>query len=136
MDAWGPDLFKSAYAMLPSSTQVDALNQGLIRIYEDEWICETLNIDILAQVHDSILLQVPWKTALSEDFKEVMDRLDDYVSPEITYSGRRFKIATDFKLGMNWGSYNAELNPKGMMELKSPDALPELLGALGGSRVS
>jgi len=132
MDQWGSDLFKSAYAMLPSSTQVDALNQGLIRIYEDEWICETLNIDILAQVHDSILLQVPWKTVLSEDFKEVMDRVDDYVSPEIAYSGRKFKIATDFKVGLNWGSWSKELNPNGMMELKSPDELPKLLGDLSG----
>lgn len=135
LDAYGPDMFKSAYAMLPSSTQVDALNRGMVKTYHDDFITakDQCNIDLLAQVHDSLLLQVPLDVVNSPRFKEVQDRVYNYCSPDITYSGRTFKVATDSKIGMNWGGFHKDMNPKGMRDMKSLDDLPKLLGELSVS---
>jgi len=130
MDAWGNDLWKSAYSMLPSSTVVDSLNIGMKGIYDDPHLChiEGVNIDILAQVHDSILLQLPIEVALdSKRFLAVQERVYDYVSPELEYNNRKFKIATDSKFGLNWSGYHPERNPAGMREIKDLTTLPKLV---------
>ena len=131
MDAWGPDLWKAAYSMLPQSTVVDSLNQGMVKIYNDEWLCQRLNMDLLAQVHDSILLQIPTWAIVDVAFPNVQQQVFEYVSPELCYNNRTFKIATDMKLGLNWGGYHPEMNPLGMREVKSLDALPLVLKELG-----
>ena len=127
MDSWGPDLWKAAYSMLPQSTVVDSLNMGMCKVYDDRWLTETMNVDLLAQVHDSILMQVP--LANMHNMLEMMDRVYDYVSPEMKYNNRSFKIATDSKLGLNWGGYHKEHNPTGMREMTSEN-LTALLGDL------
>ncbi len=132
MDAWGPDLFKSAYSMLPSSTNVDALNQGMVKTYNDDAICGSTghNIDLLAQVHDSLLFQIPIPVLASPEFAKLQEIMYNYLSPSIEYNGRSFKIATDMKVGRNWGGYHKELNPLGMQEVKSLDQLPAILSGL------
>lgn len=140
MDAWGPDLWKAAFAMLPQSSVVDSLNQGMIRTYHDEELCSPTgyNIDLLAQTHDSILLQVPISIFQQKfpwpAFEFIHNKVYDYVSPNLCYNGRTFKIATDSKIGLNWGGFHPEQNPLGMRELKSLDGLPQLLGGLGVTR--
>jgi len=140
MDQWGPDLWKSAYSMLPQSSVVDSLNQGMVKIYNSANLCGTdgWNIDVLAQVHDSILLQVPISlisTGLvnqhgSTNFSDIQATVHDLVSPNLHYNGRTFKIATDDKIGKNWGGYNNTSNPQGMRELKNLSELPQILEAL------
>ena len=128
MGEWGNDLWKSAYAMNPQSTVVDSLNQGMVKIYHDKEITKHWNVDILAQVHDSILLQVP--IALAEnglEFEAFRHKVYDYVSPECTYNDRSFKIATDMKVGQNWGAYHKVTNPTGMREYKDYSTLSTLL---------
>lgn len=131
LDQWGNDLFKAAYSALPQSTQVDGLNIGLCSIYEDPFICDRgySNGDLLAQVHDSILLQFP-AAILRERryFSEVMASVYDLVSPEMEYHGRKFKISTDMKVGLNWGAHHKESNPGGMIEvdLESPAFLDQV----------
>lgn len=136
LDAYGPDMFKAAYSCLPQSTVVDSLNQGMVKIYNDDDICSKrgANIDLLAQVHDSILFQVPLEVVRSSRFPEILGRVYRAVSPDITYSGRTFKIATDSKIGLNWGGYNKTMNPMGMrgMDLAEGD-LSRILGELGVS---
>lgn len=136
MDSWGPDLWKAAYSMLPQSSVVDCLNHGMIRVYEDDELCgsDNLNIDLLAQVHDSILLQVPAQIINNQRFSEVRELVHRYVSPDLTYNGRTFKIATDDKIGLNWGGYNKTSNPQGMRELKDMNQLPKVLEELGEPR--
>ncbi len=138
MDSWGPDLWKAAYSMLPQSTVVDSLNQGMIKIYNDPWLCVKEgapyvngNIDILAQVHDSILLQVPVELICDEeDFEAARIQMYQYISPALTYNGRTFKIATDMKVGLNWSGYHKESNPTGMREVKNEVALRQTLESL------
>lgn len=134
MDAWGHDLWKAAYSMLPQSTVVDSLNKGMISIYHDEWITRTLNVDVLAQVHDSVLMQVPVNVLASPEFAKLRDLAYNYVSPGITYNSKTFKIATDMKLGLNWGSFHRESNPCGMRDVKDLNELPKLLESLGVQR--
>lgn len=134
MDQWGSDLWKSAYSMLPQSTVVDSLNKGMTAIYHDDSLCSTrgANIDLLAQVHDSILLQVPMNTMI--DLTWLQAKVYDYVSPEIEYNNRRFKIATDQKIGLNWGGIS-KTNPGGMREVKILTEAINLWETLSGSRI-
>jgi DNA polymerase I-like protein with 3'-5' exonuclease and polymerase domains len=113
LDAWGHDLFKASYAFLPQSTVVDGLNIGMQSIYNDS-SSHMQNIELLSQVHDSILFQIPI-TDLPK-LQQIIKDCDAHTSCDMTYFGRTFKIKTDFKIGMNWGSYHPERNPRGMRE--------------------
>lgn len=131
MDQWGPDLWKAAYSMLPQSSVVDSLNQGMVKIYDDEELTgiQEANIDILAQVHDSILLQIPIKFAEDEArMSAIQQRVYKYISPQLEYNTRKFTIATDSKIGMNWGGAGKN-NPNGMREVHN---ITEALGGLLG----
>ena len=129
MDSWGPDLWKAAYSMLPQSSVVDSLNLGLVKVYNDSWITEELNVDILAQVHDSILMQVPIEVFADGKFPALMERVYDYCSPQLEYNNRKFKIATDSKIGLNWGGAS-KTNPLGMREI-TVENFSDAIGELG-----
>lgn len=121
LDSWGDTLFKAAYSAIPQSTVVDSLNQGMRQIYFDEKITSTkhANIDLLGQVHDSILFQFPISLLKFPDsVRKLIEKIYAYLSPELEYFGRKFRIATDAKVGFNWSGYHKEFNPRGMMELK------------------
>lgn len=138
--AWNDQLWKSAYSMLPQSTVVDSLNQGMVAIYNDDSLCSSrgMNIDILAQVHDSILVQVPIEALKNEALFNMMKRkVYDYISPDITYNSRTFKIATDMKIGLgNWGGGHKTRNPFGMYEVHEHKDFLELLKNKENSVVS
>jgi hypothetical protein len=100
LEAWGDELFKQAVAFLPQSTNVDAVNGGMIATYNDEWLMSFM--DLLAQTHDSITLQSDVR-----DWKKVARgcvKIAEYMSPEMEYGGRKFKLATELKMGLSWGS--------------------------------
>lgn len=120
LDALTNDLFKSAYAFQPQSTVVDGLNIGMQAIYNDQ-SREFQNVELLTQVHDSILIQIPIADLIY--LHDILPKLDAHVSPDMTYFGRTFKIATDFKIGLNWGSYHPERNPKGMREFTTGETV-------------
>jgi DNA polymerase I-like protein with 3'-5' exonuclease and polymerase domains len=127
---WADDTWKSAYSMLPQSTIVDSLNIGMLKIYQDAALCGTAgcNADILAQVHDSVLMQFPIESLREKKyFDSVLTLIKDYTSPDITYNSRTFKIASDFKFGVNWGGYDADKNPGGMQEFEDYDSFVKAL---------
>lgn len=130
MGEWGNDLWKSSYSMVPQSTVVDSLNQGMVKIYSDNSITskEEMNVDILAQVHDSILMQVPIAIARNKAlFESFVERVYNYTSPTLSYNGNDFTIATDAKIGFNWGGKHKVNNAEGMRDYKSYADLEELL---------
>lgn len=134
MGEWGHDLWKSAYSMLPQSTVVDSLNQGMIKIYHDAQITRVYNVDILAQVHDSILMQVPIQVVSdSRSFNNLLQKVFAYVSPTCEYSGRKFQIATDAKIGSNWGAFHKDSNPTGMREYKDYNTMSSLLSGINNN---
>ena len=87
-------------------------------------------MDLLAQVHDSILLQIPTWAIVDVAFPNAQQQVFEYVSPGLCYNNRSFKIATDMKLGLNWGGFHPEMNPLGMREVKSLEELPATLKEL------
>lgn len=138
LDQWGDDLFKAAYSAVPQSTNVDGLNKGMCAIYEDEEICASsaVNADLMAQVHDSVLLQFPIRVLEKGDlFYRVMQKVYDHVSPEMQYHGRTFNLKTDMKVGLNWGARHAKTNPFGMMDANlgsdPEEFVKSVRGALG-----
>lgn len=132
MGEWGTDLWKSSYSMIPQSTVVDSLNSGMVKVYNDPLLAREYNIDILAQVHDSILVQVPIEVMQDETkYDELMRRVNDYTSPTLTYNGNDFRIATDAKIGFNWGGKNKVHNVEGMRDCKSYDDVRALLQLRG-----
>ena len=133
MDTWGLDLWKAAYSALPQSTVVDSLNQGMVKLYADDYLVRDCQIDVLAQVHDSVLTQVPISLAMSPEFDAVQQRVYNYLSPDIRYNSRTFKIATDSKMGLNWGGQHEALNPFGMREIKSAEARLKMLEEFSGA---
>ena len=126
MEAYNDQLFKSAYSMIPQSTVVDSLNLGMVEIYADELLTRMLNIDILAQVHDSILMQIPVSELNEEIYNRLTARINKLTSPEMEYGGRKFKIETDWKWGWNWGE-QGKMNASGMRELHSWHDLQTML---------
>ena len=124
--------------MLPQSSVVDSLNMGMVELYEDKWFSapEGYNADILAQVHDSILIQVPIsKISTRESFDAFRERIRTATSPTLEYNNRQFKIASDYKFGLNWGEYNKlipDKNPNGMRDLKisTPSQKRSMIGEL------
>lgn len=131
LGAWNDELWKSAYSALPQSTVVDGVNFGMQSIYDSD-LCQKIhfNADVLAQVHDSILIQVPIKNLLSrERFEYFREKIRDLTSHEMSYNGRTFKIASDFKFGLNWGGYDSDKNPGGMQEFEEYE---DFMKALGG----
>lgn len=119
LDAWGDTMFKSAYSAIPQSSVGDCTNIGMRDIYDSDLTSLTggTNLDILAQVHDSVLMQVPLSILSDDHFISVVKRCYGFMESEMEYNGRRFKIPTDSKVGMNWAGFHATGNPEGMQEV-------------------
>ncbi len=93
-------MFKAAYAFLPQSTVADLVNRAIIDTYEDDsYIFQWL--EMLGQVHDSILEQYPL-TAGTAEMARMLQIQKEYLNPEMEYDGMTFRIATDLKMGYNW----------------------------------
>jgi uracil-DNA glycosylase family 4 len=96
---WGHDLFNQAYDFVAQSTVADLINHGLIKIYYDRDPCMR-PLELLAQVHDSILFQFPVKDF--ELMAKAILRCVEHLDPEMEYHGRKFRIGTEMKVGLNW----------------------------------
>ncbi len=100
LEAWGDELFDSAYAFVPQSTIFDTNRICMVRAWADE-SKEFEPLEQIAQVHDSCLYQYPaggWN-ALSCVLHRVATV---YMNPEMRYGGRSFHIDTTIKIGLNW----------------------------------
>lgn len=100
-EAWGPDLFRAAYAQLPQSTVFDITRIGMEKTYNDTSKLMR-EVDILSQIHDSVLTQYPSEDHLSLAQICVTIGLD-YLNPLLVYNSREFRIETEVKIGWNWG---------------------------------
>jgi DNA polymerase I len=87
-DLWSEDLLRAGYAYIPQSTVAELTNRGLVKLYQ-------ANFDILAQVHDSVLLQVSKETFDPTQIKALMEE-------PITYRDKTFTIPAGVKHGPNW----------------------------------
>lgn len=119
LDAWGEELRDKAYSFIPQSTIVDIVNKSMIAAYEDTTPAFR-DMDLLNQSHDSVTFQFP-----VDDFHLLADftvrYAFEYMSPEIEYNQRRFKVGTDLKMGTSWGQ---------MEEVRLVDNAQEMAGNL------
>lgn len=93
---WGDRLFNAACAYKPQSTVGDMTNQGLINIYYG--LRPEIRLDILLQVHDSLVMQVH-KDDLSW---QVIQKIKEHMTIPITIGLDTFTIPIEMSIGLNW----------------------------------
>ena len=101
------DTLRKAIAYAPQSMTADEINLGMLRL----WALE--HIQLLIQVHDSILFQYP---------EELEDEIVPAAIEALTITipllnDRPFTVPVEAKVGWNWGDWN----PKEPLE--NPDGL-------------
>lgn len=94
-DFWGTRLFNKAYAFYPQSTVGDLTNRAIINLYKhDEY-----PLEILLQVHDSIVMQIDEKYLC----QDLMDTISDCMAiPLVVRNSDPFTIPIDLEIGHNW----------------------------------
>jgi len=66
---------------------------------------EPLGVELLVQVHDSLLFQIP------EDSFQLIPLVQAAMENEITIDGRSFTVPTDAKIGRGWGNRMIKWKP-------------------------
>ncbi len=101
IDRWGDDLFKEAYSFTPQSTVADIINKrGLNYLYYNQDLFKP--VDLLLQVHDSILFQMNYATYTYEQMANVLILLKQSLEQPIVWAGRSFVIPAAFSIGLNF----------------------------------
>lgn len=101
---------REAIAYEPQSMTADEVDTGLLNIWRAN------RVQLLIQVHDSILFQYP-----EEQENEIIPwALEALRAPLILAKGREFCVPTEAKLGWNWGEYSSA-NPDGLVKWKGSD---------------
>lgn len=102
---------REAVAFMGQSMTADELNHGLMRLWR------TGLVDLLVQVHDSILFQFDEKR-----IDEILPIALEALSTKMTLRGGRvFTVGTEAMLGWNWGYY-ADDNPDGLKKWKGKES--------------
>ena len=99
---WGKDLFKAATAYVPQSTSVDYINRGMLRVYHSYQKTGAWGLRILAQTHDSILVQYH-----KEDRDEALPALCESIKSPLRIGQHEFSIPTEASYGQSWGNQDA-----------------------------
>ena len=92
---WDDSMVKEGLAYVPQSTVADIVNQAIVSIYKK--IKGNQDIQLLLQVHDSILAQVK-----DEFLEEYCRMISQEMKIPITIKGRTFTIPVDINVGKNW----------------------------------
>lgn len=106
--------WKELYAWIPQSTVGEITNIAYTRMYE--YIRDNKKPwDLLANTHDSYLLQCPLRDEKECAIKsrEFIDQ--PFVSP---IDGAKFSMRSEAQSGFNWSPYKKVKNPLGLREVK------------------
>ena len=102
---------REAVAYMGQSPTADAINRGLIQLWRSH------RVQLLVQVHDSILFQYPEK-----DEDEIVPLALNLLRAPITLKkGREFCIPLEAKVGWNWGDFDKDRNIDGLKKYKGGD---------------
>jgi DNA polymerase I-like protein with 3'-5' exonuclease and polymerase domains len=102
---------RDAVAHVPQSMTADEINKALLNLWRAD------RVQLLGQVHDSILFQfpehlrdeiVPWAVEQAQT-RLVLER------------GREFVVPVEAKTGFNWGGFDADNNPDGLKKWGNDD---------------
>lgn len=92
LDRWGETLFQDAYAFFPQSGVADIINRrGLVVL------CEFVEVEILNQVHDSIVFQIPACIPL-ERHAAILNALRTSLEQPIQWKATSFVVPADFEM--------------------------------------
>jgi hypothetical protein len=106
-----PTTIREAIAFFPQSTTADRMNLGLWRV----WKQFGLRVDLLAQTYDSITFQF----AESDNPDELIPAILKTIEVELcSPSGRKYIVPGEAKIGWNWGNFDPERNPLGLVKFK------------------
>jgi len=89
-----PETLRAAIAFVPQSTIGDLLNMGLYRVWNE---LSGDGVEILGQVHDAILGQVP-----IEKVDELMPKIINCMTNPIDVNGRTLIIPSSVEVGNTW----------------------------------
>ena len=99
MDRWADPMFKEAYSFIPQSTVADKINRdGMLYLYNNQEYFS--KVQLLNQVHDSIVFQIPVSAGWDYHF-DVLMRLRSALESPIAYNGIEFSIPIDCEMGLN-----------------------------------
>lgn len=91
--------FKEAYAQVPQSTCADIINErGLNYIYYNQDLFAP--VELLTQVHDSIVFQIPKSTPLIEHAR-ILRLIKNSLETPLVYHERSFVVPADIAVGKN-----------------------------------
>ena len=93
---WSPELLRQAINYVPQSTVGDILNYGLVRA----WNALPPKWEILMQVHDSVLMQVP----IDADPMHIKKFITHFFEGHIDIGREHVVIPVDIKVGKDWAS--------------------------------
>lgn len=108
------ETLREAIAYCGQSPTADEIDTGILQIWR---AAKRFDAQLLVQVHDSILLQVP--VANVNDAVPELVRLMH--APILLAGDREFVVPIEAKVGFNWGDYDPskpELNPDGLRKWK------------------
>ena len=83
-----------AIAYVPQSTIGDLLNLGLYRVWQE---LHSQGVEILGQVHDAILGQMP-----TEQVDELIPKILNCMHNPLTVNKKEMLIPSDCETGVNW----------------------------------
>jgi DNA polymerase-1 len=96
LDRWGDDLFKSAYSFIPQSTVADIINErGLTYVYQNQDLFAP--VELLLQIHDSIVFQIPRSIPLSHH-ASMLWKLKKSLETPLKWKLNQFSIPADIQL--------------------------------------
>ena len=109
-------VLREALAYEPQSITGDVINTGLLKV----WRKFSGDVHVLAQVHDSILIQYPQE--LENDLiPKILEEMRIKIELE---NGRVCVIPAEAKCGWNWSNFddkNPKKNPKGLQKFSGMD---------------
>lgn len=106
--SWDDATLREAIAYVPQSLVADILNNGMLAVWK-AGCCQ-----LLAQVHDAILIQYP-----EEDEDKIIPLVQRLLEVPVTIHGRTMLIPSDAQVGWNWG-HAGDTNPDGLTLYKGP----------------
>ena len=99
LDQPGPDLWDSAYSYKPQSNVAYIVQRAMRSCYADGHQLMA-PMEILANVHDSMLTQYPAEP--HDRFVEFCQRVIKHMSPTLHCNGHEFTLGVDVKVGHDW----------------------------------
>ena len=127
--AYEDETLREAIAYAPQSMTADEIDTGILQVWR---IAKQYDIQMLVQVHDSILAQVPVE-AVNEAVPAMMEAMK---APILLNGGREFVVPIEAKVGFNWGDYTpGYTNKNGVLVPEvNPDGLRKWKGKLAVER--